>query len=184
MEQVAEPARSGVAGLRPLGTALRPLVKPLLKKRPPLEAALLLDWNEAVGPELAALCQPLRLKRERRAETQVGALEVACLSWAALELQHRAPQVIERVNAFLGVPAVERLRIRQVARLPGSRPQKDSGPPAFAPPPAPPPVLPSSGNSALDLALARLAGTLQSQGHHEAATQLLTRSNRKPNAGQ
>ncbi len=165
-------------GLEPLGKTLRPLVKPLLRKRPPLEASLLLDWQEAVGAELAGLCQPLRLRRERRAEVQVGSLEVACLSWAALELQHRAPQIIERVNAFLGVPAVQRLRIRQVAQLnqrpkplpdsraaPVERENRKTGQDKMSPP-----DLPNSGHEDLDRALARLAGTFRSRGDHEDAT--------------
>ncbi len=165
---------AGRRGFRPLGSALRPVVKPLLKKRPPLEAALLLDWNEAVGDELAALCQPLKLRRDRRGGDQIAALEVACLSWAALELQHRAPQLIERVNNFLGVPAVQRLRIRQVARLTteGGRTRPSSLPAAAGPEEPPPPdaSLPSSGNEALDRALARLSGTLRSRRHHGDAT--------------
>ncbi|MEQ8654922.1 MAG: DciA family protein [Kiloniellales bacterium] len=156
-----------------MGKTLRPLVKPLLRKRPALEASLLLDWDEAVGPELAKLCQPLKLRRERRADKQIGALEVACLSWAALELQHRAPQVIERVNAFLGLQAIERLRIRQVARLDRHRPQRKS-PERLHSHQEPqdklsPPDLPSSGHDALDRALARLAGTVRSRGDHEDA---------------
>ncbi|MBC6405051.1 MAG: DUF721 domain-containing protein [Rhodospirillales bacterium] len=154
-------------GLRPLGKALRPLMQPLLKKRPPLEAALLLDWQDAVGQEIAALCQPLALRPQGPAGAKAGALELACLSWAALELQHRAPQLIGRVNAFLGVRAVERLRIKQVARLPGPG-AAPAGP--LAPPPEPLKGLPGSGHEALDRALARLAGSLASRRDQDGAT--------------
>ena len=149
-------------GLRPLGKALRPLMQPLLKKRPPLEAALLLDWQDAAGQEIAALCQPLALRPQGPAGAKAGALELACLSWAALELQHRAPQLIGRVNAFLGVRAVERLRIKQVARLPGP----GAAPAGLPAPPEPLKGLPGSGHEALDRALARLAGTLASRRDH------------------
>ncbi|MBC6416831.1 MAG: DUF721 domain-containing protein [Rhodospirillales bacterium] len=154
-------------GLRPLGKALRPLMRPLLKKRPPLEAALLLDWQDAVGQEIAAFCQPLALRPEGPAGAKAGALELACLSWAALELQHRAPQLIGRVNTFLGVRAVERLRIKQVARLPGP-----GAAPAGLPVPPPEPLkgLPGSGHEALDRALARLAGTLASRCDQDGVT--------------
>lgn len=173
-------------GLQPLGKTLRPLVKPFLRKRSPLEASLLLDWDQAVGAELASLCRPLKLRRERRADAQVGALELACLSWAALELQHRAPQVIERVNAFLGVSAIQRLRIRQVAQLSPSLPSGLQGSKASRGPSVgaanrrrgrqdsedegSAPDLPSSGHEELDRAFARLAGTIRSRGDHEDAT--------------
>ncbi|MEO1194216.1 MAG: DciA family protein [Pseudomonadota bacterium] len=156
-------------GLRPLATSLRPVMKPLLSRRPPLEAALLLDWTQAVGEDLASLCQPVKLRRERRGGSHVGALEVACLSWGALELQHRSPQMIDRINAFLGVPAVQRLKIRQVSRLPqAAKPKRQ----AIAPPPeeANLPVLPESGHPGLDRALARLAGSLKRRRDHETAT--------------
>jgi len=100
-------------GARPLGQLLAPLIRPLAKKRPPAEAALLTDWPGIVGPELAQLAWPLRLRFDRPSERSQGVLELACEGVAAVEVQHLAPQFIGRVNAYLGYPAVARLRIRQ-----------------------------------------------------------------------
>ncbi|GAB5468541.1 MAG: hypothetical protein Kilf2KO_15710 [Rhodospirillales bacterium] len=147
-------------------------MKPLLHQRPALEAALLLDWRQAVGEELAALCQPVKLRQERRGGSRVGSLEVACLAWGALELQHRAPQVMDRVNTFLGVSAVQRIKIKQVARLaqPGPAARRPAQAPRPGLPPAAPIAGPSSGHAALDRALARLAGSVARRGDHEDAT--------------
>lgn len=100
-------------GARPLGQVLAPIIRPLAKQRPAAEAALLADWPAVVGPELARLAWPLRLRFDRPAERSQGVLELACDSAAAVEVQHLAPQFIGRVNAYLGYPAVARLRLRQ-----------------------------------------------------------------------
>lgn len=157
----AAPPEARRGGLRPLGDSLSRLMKPLLRGRPLAEAQLLLEWPAIVGEELAALARPLKVRFDRPAERLGGVLELACDGGAALELQHRAPQILERVNAWLGYPAVERLRLKQVRRpLPAVRL------PAVPPPrprqaPAPAPALPPSGDAALDLALARLQEALR-----------------------
>lgn len=100
-------------GARPLGQLLAPLIRPLAKKRPAAEAALLADWPAVVGEELAKLAWPIRLRFDRPSERRDGVLELACEGPAAIEVQHLAPQFIGRVNAYLGYPAVSRLRLRQ-----------------------------------------------------------------------
>lgn len=111
-------------GAKPLGQLLAPIVRPLAKKRPAAEAALLTDWAAVVGSELAALAWPLKLRFDRPSERSQGVLELACESAAAVEVQHLAPQFIGRVNAYLGYPAVARLRLRQKSTL--KRPLKKS----------------------------------------------------------
>ncbi|ABC24045.1 DUF721 domain-containing protein [Rhodospirillum rubrum] len=94
---------------------------PLLAKRGLAEEALLSRWAEVVGPMLAAHVHPMRLVRARRkpgGEGGVlgagGVLHLRVEGGAvALELQHRLPQVIERVNGFLGWAAVERITLHQ-----------------------------------------------------------------------
>lgn len=146
-------------GLRPLGESLGRVVKPLVKDRPLAETQLLLDWPSIVGEELAALARPLKVRFDRPAERLGGVLELACDGGAALELQHRAPQLIERINAWLGYPAIARLRLRQVERSVAaagatSRPKARRKPEPAAP-------LPTTGDAGLDEALTRLRDALR-----------------------
>lgn len=104
--------------VRSLGHALQPVMRPLLRGRPLAEAQLLLDWPEVVGARFAALCRPLKVRFQHRGERRGGVLELACSGPAALELQHASPQIIQRVNAFLGYPAVARLALKQVLSEP------------------------------------------------------------------
>jgi hypothetical protein len=141
-------------GLRPLGESLGRVVKPLVKDRPLAETQLLLDWPSIVGEELAGLARPLKVRFDRPAERLGGVLELACDGGAALELQHRAPQLIERVNAWLGYPAIARLRLRQIERKAAAAPPAPRPKARRKPEPAPP--LPTTGDNGLDIALARL----------------------------
>ncbi|MCS6930802.1 MAG: DUF721 domain-containing protein, partial [Acetobacteraceae bacterium] len=94
-------------GFRPLAALVPRLVRPVFRKRSPAGAQIMADWPELVGPALAAVTEPERFS--------AGTLTIACAGPVALELQHLAPQLIERINAGLGRAAVERLRFRQRA---------------------------------------------------------------------
>ncbi len=149
--------------VRTLAQALQPVVRPLLKDRPLAEAQLLLDWPEIVGEHFAALCRPLKVRFARRGERRDGVLELACSGPAALELQHASPQLIQRVNAFLGYPAIARLGLKQVLSGPAAQlgPRRPAAPAAA--PATPAPAGASSGDERLDRALAGLGAAVASR---------------------
>lgn len=102
------------------------------------------DWPELVGPALAAVTEPERLS--------AGTLTIACAGPVAMELQHLAPELIERINGGLGRAAVERLRFRQRSpAAPAARARRRAPP---GPPPAP---VEGVADPALRAALERLA---------------------------
>jgi hypothetical protein len=119
-------------GLRRLPELLGRVLDPAARRRGLAETRLLTDWPLVLGPELGARCQPVRLSRT--GDGSGGVLTVHVSGASALELQHSAPQVIERINDFFGYPAVARLRliqappVRPVKRLaaPRTRPLADS----------------------------------------------------------
>jgi hypothetical protein len=65
----------------------------------------MVDWQAIVGPALVAVTQPRRLA--------AGTLTLACSGPIALELQHLAPELISRINGYLGRQAVQALRFVQ-----------------------------------------------------------------------
>jgi hypothetical protein len=142
-----EEARRFLGGPRPLGALVPALTRPAFKRKSPAGAQIMADWPALVGPALAGVTQPLRLAS--------GTLTLACSGPVAMELQHLAPQLAQRINAALGRVAVERFRFVQRAPLSAAR---------AAPRPAPAP-LPPQVESALEgieapelrAALARLA---------------------------
>ena len=108
-----------VYGPRPIGALLPRITRPAFKTRAPAAAQVMADWAEIVGPALAETTAPRRLSG--------GTLSLACAGPVALELQHLSAQLIERINAYLGRPLIQRLRFaqdaapRKPARLPPHR---------------------------------------------------------------
>jgi hypothetical protein len=102
-------------GFRAVGLMVSRLAAPVVAKRGGgVLLRLKADWSAIVGAEWAAAAWPAALGRD-------GALKLRTAPAAALELQHRAPLLIERINLYLGRPAVARLVLIQqtLPRAPG-----------------------------------------------------------------
>lgn len=98
---------------RGLNVALARLTTPLLRKRGAAFAEILARWPEIVGPVLAPDTQPERLVYAGNAGA-AAILEIAVAGGQALELQHLAPLVCERINSFFGYRVVAGLRLHQM----------------------------------------------------------------------
>jgi len=70
------------------------------------DATLVLRWAEIAGAETARLSRPLKLGEG----PQGGVLTLLAEPGAAVFLQHETRQLCERINAYLGRPAVSRLK--------------------------------------------------------------------------
>jgi hypothetical protein len=99
-------------GMRPLAALAPGLTDSLFRKRGFVEGRIPRDWDKIVGADLARACAPEQLSfpRNRR---DGATLQVRALPGRALEIQHLAPQIIERVNGHFGWAAVERITIKQ-----------------------------------------------------------------------
>src|SRR5580658_654295 len=94
-------------GFRAAGSSLSRVVGPIVARHGGgVLARLKSDWAAIVGPELADAAWPEALGRG-------GTLKLHVSSHKALEIQHRAPLVIERINLFFGREAVTRLALIQ-----------------------------------------------------------------------
>lgn len=114
---------------QPLADLVAPSLTPALSQYGFGEADLVLYWPEIVGERLAARCRPLRLRwpvraPERREAPEPATLMILVEGAFAIELQHQADLVIERVNGHVGWRCVGRLALRQgpvVPRTPSRR---------------------------------------------------------------
>lgn len=98
------------ARMRPIAAELPGLLGKPLGKRGFGEGGLIADWAAVVGEEVARHAKPLRLSFPR-GERRDGTLALRVRSAFAVELQHMAPQLLERINGYLGYGAIARLRI-------------------------------------------------------------------------
>ena len=110
-------------GFRAIGVTVSKLGAPIVGKRGGgLLVRLKSDWPAIVGTDWAAVSWPTAVSRD-------GCLKLRATPAAALELQHRAPLLIERVNIFLGRPAVTRLILVQGPLPLPAAPSRSSPPP-------------------------------------------------------
>ena len=91
------------------------------------QAMLVAHWREIAG-EMADFTRPLRLSGARGARGAGLTLRLQVMPGRALEVQHMAPQLMERVNGFFGHGLVTRIACVQ-APLP-----RAAGSPRRAPP--------------------------------------------------
>ncbi len=105
----SEPRRGG---LRAIAAEVPRIAAPVLGKRGFGEAQLIAQWPATIGEQLAGSTMPERL-RFHRGERRQGTLHLRVSPAAALEVQHREPVLLERINAFFGYAAVARLALRQ-----------------------------------------------------------------------
>src|SRR5262245_29366746 len=145
--------RSGsLYGVKAVGSFLPALTRKAFEKYGFSTAALVTDWGTIAGRELAASTAPERLKWPRAqaptdaeggaAQARRGATLILRVDGGrSLDVQHKARQIIERINAYFGYAAVAELRIVQGpvgAERSGARagPNGPNGPMALAPRPA------------------------------------------------
>jgi hypothetical protein len=120
-------------------------------------------WREVVGEALARRTEPVRLSRPRTGGA--AALELRVAGPAATLIQHQAPDIIARVNLYLGAGAIDRVRIVQGPLRGGPAPR--------APVRAPPPVrLDQPLDAAAEQALAQDLGDLPDGALKAALTRL------------
>jgi hypothetical protein len=104
---------------RALAATLPKVTKPVLEKHGRAFAALIGEWTSIVGPALAGVSLPEKLAAPPGGAGG-GVLTVRIAGAGATELQHLAPQILDRINTYLGFGAVARLKLVQ-APLPGPR---------------------------------------------------------------
>jgi hypothetical protein len=94
-------------GFRAVGAAASKLATPIIAKRGGgILVRLKAEWGVIIGPDWAAVTWPTALGRD-------GILKLRTASASALEVQHRAPLLIERINLFFGRQVITRLALVQ-----------------------------------------------------------------------
>jgi hypothetical protein len=118
-------ARRHAFGPKTVGSFVPGLTRQAFEKYGFSAAALLTDWATIVGPDIAKVTAPERLKwpkavgvgMDDSGEAERGrpgaTLILAVDPGRALDIQYKARQILERVNAYFGYRALADLRIVQ-----------------------------------------------------------------------
>ena len=148
-------------------------------------ATLLTDWKTIVGPELAAYTFPEKLKwpkgvrlyqdSDSNSGTEFGGdndqkgrpgatLVLRVDGPRAVEIQYKATQIMERINAYFGYRAVAEMRVLQAPLSDQIADADDaSGYRKLDPPQSPPPEVATIENEDLRQALALMAAGIERQ---------------------
>ncbi len=123
-----------MARARLVGELIDPCLGDALKRQGFARSTLILAWPDIAGEALAARCAPARIDWPRRpagseAPSEPATLVIRVESAFALELQHRAPVLIDRINAHLGWRCIGRLVLKQ-GPLPRKAPPRPRAEPA------------------------------------------------------
>ncbi len=114
-DEELEARRRRPGQVQPFARVMARVAAPALKKRGLTRAELLVDWPRIVGRYFAAHTAPLKLAYPR-GRGDGGVLHLAVAPGLATAVQHDAPRLIERINAYVGHGAV--LRLKLTAGLP------------------------------------------------------------------
>jgi hypothetical protein len=101
---------------RPLAELLHKTLGDAFAKQGFASTELVTRWAEIVGPEIAAHAEPEKIRWPRPVDgraAEPGTLMLRVEGPAAVEIQHLAAVILERVNRFFGWQAVGELRLRQ-----------------------------------------------------------------------
>jgi hypothetical protein len=99
-----------------------------------VQSSIVSRWKEIVGIRYAAVSSPesIRFPHGKKSE---GTLTLVVEGAHAPMMQHVAPTIVERVNAFFGYPAVARIAFRQgIVQAAKAKPR--AAPPSLRPIPA------------------------------------------------
>jgi hypothetical protein len=118
---------------RRLADVVGPCLSEAFKRHGFASTEIVTHWDTIVGAEIARHCEPLKITWPRKPDPddpEPATLVLRCEGPAALEIQHQANAIVERVNQFLGWRAIDRVALRQapLARRakPRSRPTIDA----------------------------------------------------------
>ena len=106
--------RRAKSGPKSVAGLINQVTKPAFAKRGFGQGALLTEWDSIIGEHLARHTCPERVVHDRSPGAQGGVLHLRVDSGAlAMEIQHLEVQIIERINAYYGYKAVDRLKMTQ-----------------------------------------------------------------------
>ena len=156
---------------RPLADLIGGTLDPLLAKQGFGESDIILNWDEIAGERLAAVTEPLKLqwpsrgaKRSPDAPAEPATLILRVEGAFAIEVQHLAAILCERINGRLGWRCVGKISMRQ-----GPIERRAKSPRRTPPPPA-----------EAVAAAAKLSEGVTDDGLREALTRLGARVLTKP----
>lgn len=110
---------------RPLAALVGSCLADTFKRRGFAATEIVTHWDDIVGADIAAHCEPMKIDwphRNARDPSAPATLVLRVEGPAAIEIQHQAAIIIARINQFFGWPAISRVALRQAPLRRRTRP--------------------------------------------------------------
>jgi len=118
VSRTTQKRRNSIYGLDRLARFLPDITKKAFEKFGFAYSDVAEHWSEIVGEEIAKHSSPERIRWPRRSQPKQGTYQSGILTIRvdgprAIEIQHRGPEIIERINRFYGYQAISDIKIIQ-----------------------------------------------------------------------
>jgi hypothetical protein len=113
---VNKPTKTARSHARPIADLVGACIADVFARQGFTSVELVTHWEDIVGPEIAGHSEPMKLQWSRQTaqdDAEPATLVLRVEGPAAIEIQHLAGVIVERVNRFFGWQAVGRIAIRQ-----------------------------------------------------------------------
>jgi hypothetical protein len=113
---------------KPLADLIGPCIAGACKRQGFVSSEIVTHWDDIVGREIAEHAEPMGMRWTRSSDpddAEPATLVLRVDGPAAIEIQHLAEVIVERVNRYVGWHAVGRIALRQapLARRRGRLPR-------------------------------------------------------------
>ena len=125
-ELAPAPSAKRSGGTRTLAAILPKITAQSLGKQGFAAASVITDWALIVGKELADVTLPQRIAFPVGKRSH-GTLHLRVAGVMALEVQHKTPQILARINGYFGYAAVTHLKLSQGAIARSSQASRPEG---------------------------------------------------------
>lgn len=98
-------------GLRPVSASIRKVASTATAKRMVVLGQLMQNWEDIVGPELAAQCQPSALKVSGKGDDKSATLQIAADPVHSTALHYQQALIIARIARLLGHGFIQAVRV-------------------------------------------------------------------------
>src|SRR6202023_1613610 len=101
---------------KPLADLVAACVAGVFERQGFTSREIVTHWDDIVGPEVAAIAEPIRMQWIRSRdpdESPPATLILRVEGPAAIEIQHQSAVIVERVNRYFGWQALAGIALRQ-----------------------------------------------------------------------
>lgn len=129
-----KPTKTRKSQPRPLADLMGVCIADAFARQGFTSVELVTHWEDIVGPEISAHAEPMKLQWSRQVpeDAEPATLVLRVEGPAAIEIQHLAGVVVERVNRFFGWQAIGRIAIRQAPLMRRAKKRRPPPPDAEA----------------------------------------------------